>query len=409
MSHTRRVVLAVALLVSAAACSNSHAPSVKAGSSPAVSVAVEPRELLAIQALGATSLVGLWTQQRANAAGAIRLAVSVDGGRSWRSFGTALPRAGSALPPPAMAFASRARGAVEVAGWVYRTSDGGQHWQLASFSYGQQVTGLSIDDGSIWAVGMHCPPGGGAKDQCAVGVEKVVFPDLPTPAWVSSHLGVVEARFGTEPLLLRGGSGVGMVTGVGDRPDNNTFVTTDSMRDWGAAGAPCSVKTPVHLKHHRTVEVSWVGPAAVAAGSGPHPNWWVLCAGGAAAGTATKGLEIARYDREAFSLGGVTWSQIAAFPSISPYRNPNNLPTGDAGELYALSNTTLLQTDQNFLSVSTNSGRSWRRVTGLNFQGDGSRVMFTGGRGEPLWLLAPRVGLWRSADGTSHYQPLATF
>lgn len=400
-------MLVLALLVSMTACSHAHAPAANVpGASTGSSVAVQARQLLTIEALSPTSLVGLWSDQQSNGVGTVRLAFSANSGQTWRSVGTALPRSGQAFPPPAMAFVSTSGGVVEVEGQVYATTDSGGTWKPAYL--GERVTALSINHGTIWAVGRRCPPGGGKRDQCAVYLWAST---RAHPLVLAERLGggLVAARYGTDPLLLRSGAHVGLVTGVGGRPGNNTFVTANLARGWSAASSPCSVTTPVRVRHHRSVKVTWIGPEAVAAGSGAHPHWWVLCYGQASAGTETKGLEIATYQRERFVVEQAygAWSQIAAFPSTDPYRNPAHLPTGHVGRLYALSNTALLQTDQNVLAVSTDAGRDWRTINGLNFEGDGDWVTFTGGNGEPLWLLVPHVGLWRSPNGIAGYRSLA--
>jgi hypothetical protein len=192
-----------------------------------------------------------------------------------------------------------------------------------------------------------------------------------------------------DPIIAVSSAHDAMLDLSGYDPGQLVQVTSDGGRHWRVAGAPCGAKTLVHVGR-RTVEERWESLEGLASGVvGRTREWWAVCGGGAAAGTATKGLEVSADD------GGL-WSQIAAFPSIAPYRNPANLPAGDFGGLTALRGGRLVMITPDELGFSDDRGSQWRGVEGVNLGGTWASA--TADAHGMVWVLAPGVGLWRS-DG----------
>jgi hypothetical protein len=264
-----------------------------------------------------------------------------------------------------------------VAGSLLTTTDGGATWQRVA-SHGR-ILSLSIADGVAWVLDETCSRG---RARCAL---VVLTDDLPnTDRWTPHPVQYPITSY-ARPVLAASSARTALVDASSADASQLLYLTTDGGRHWRIAGAACGGRTLVRV-HGRPIQTRWeslTGLTASATG-----EWWAVCGGGAAAGTETKGIEISSDD------GGV-WSQVAAFPSIAPYRNPADLPAGDFEGLFAASGGRLVMTTPNEVGISTDRGRSWHGVEGVNLGGVTASLTGSGSR---VWVLAPGVGLWRS-DG----------
>jgi hypothetical protein len=393
-----RWLLALVLSVMLAGCSTGSTPRpVQPAVAPVSSAHTSPNiparsglvagaGLRAIDAVSSNRLVGLWSARRGRSMQAW-LATSVDGGSHWRVAGTAIPVSFRTYPLPAVAFTSIRRGAVLVGGVVLTTANGGAIWQRASLP--RHVFSLSIGGGVAWASSLVCD--GGHDGKCGVTVSTDDFGG--GGGWGTSTARVPVSRH-SNPIVLQSGASTGLVYLSGDDPNLLAEVTNDRGNHWRVAGAPCAGRTRVRVGHGRTIESRWDALAGLAAPAGPAPDWWAVCGGGAAAGTETKGLEISSDD-------GGTWSQISAFPSIAPYRNPANLPAGDFAGLLAATGGDLLMATPNYLATSADRGATWQGVRGINL--GGVSVSMTSDKRGTIWVLAPGLDLWRgSVDRSWH-------
>jgi hypothetical protein len=117
-------------------------------------------------------------------------------------------------------------------------------------------------------------------------------------------------------------------------------------------------------------------------------TFWLLCLGGAAAGSSAKGLLRS-------TNGGVTWNTISAATSPIKRPAPGAIPLEEPIALAAGSQKRLWLSLTNGLAESTDGGRRWVNVP---------RALDPGGvidtfDSEHAWLLAPGAGLWRTTDG----------
>ncbi|HEX3899077.1 MAG TPA: sialidase family protein [Mycobacteriales bacterium] len=343
--------------------------------------------LRSIEAVGSGDLVGLWSSLPVSP-GRGWLATSTDGGHTWHEAGTMLPVGLRGYAIPSLAFASPRVGAVLVAGKVITTDDGGTTWQTVGLP--GRVLELTVKDEIAWALSESCQ-----GSQCvllvstnALGGADTWTPTTPLPYEVSRYF---------TPTLVASSGQTAMLDPSESDVDQLAEVTDDGGRHWRVAGPPCGAKTPVRVRG-RTVEMRWEELEALASDlDGRAREWWAVCGGGAAAGTETKGIELS-------SDEGGTWFQAAAFPSIAPYRNPQDLPAGDFEGLTALRNGQLLMATPNELAISLDRGASWHGAEGVNL-GGASASITADARGT-VWVLAPGVGLWRGQGPLQTFKPL---
>ncbi len=159
-------------------------------------------------------------------------------------------------------------------------------------------------------------------------------------------------------------------------------LSTDAGRHWASRAAPAG---PGHLC---TADTSMTA-------AGPR-DWWLLCTGGAAAGSSTMAL-LRTGD------AGRTWTTAAAITSLAQAPRPGGLPGGDAVTLAAGSATRLWLALVNGAATSADGGRSWTAIAGISPQG--ALGSFDVQSATSAWLLTPGTGLWHTADGR-RWQPL---
>jgi photosystem II stability/assembly factor-like uncharacterized protein len=131
-----------------------------------------------------------------------------------------------------------------------------------------------------------------------------------------------------------------------------------------------------------------VSPLFTAAGP---RDWWLLCNGGAAAGSSTKAL-MRSVD------AGQSWTVAASIPSLAAPVRPGSLARQDAAAIAAGSAGVLWLATPNTLTLSTDGGVTWTQSA---FNPQGTFGQFDVQSSTHAWLLAPNAGLWRTTDGTT--------
>ena len=170
---------------------------------------------------------------------------------------------------------------------------------------------------------------------------------------------------------------------AGRAPAPEVLISSDTGRTWMTMRAPSWDHTPC----------TFGGSLATAA---PH-TFWLLCLGGAAAGSSTKGL-LRTTDM------GRTWSIMSAAPSLTRPPPPGAISLAEPSSLAAGSPTRLWLALTNGLTESDDAGRRWTAVgTVRNLGGWSSTLSVLNAR--HAWLLAAGAGLWRTTDG-AHWQPV---
>ena len=132
------------------------------------------------------------------------------------------------------------------------------------------------------------------------------------------------------------------------------------------------------------------------------PNrWWLLCVGGAAAGSSTKGL-LRSSDRPR------RWVTVSAVTTLTQPPPSGAIPAAEPSALAGASSDQFWLSLQNGLSDSRDGGSLWTDVMGVNPEGFTAR--FDVVSSSHVWLIAPGTGLWRTTDGShwSAHGPLNT-
>ena len=404
MTRVRRlgVTMMVAVTVVFAACTGSAAltpnstttTSRKATLSASATVVASPlsmgdsistSNLQAVDFLSRTTGVALTDSAFAHRRAPMRLATSDDEGEHWRTVGVALPKSFWGASSVTLGFASTKVGFVDSGVALLSTVDGGLQWRPVRL--GAEVTEISLVGSSAWAVVIGCPGTATTTPHCPAYVDSSRVGPHGAAAWQVHPLPIM-AIPGVEPTLARPSATIGVMTGLlwPDDKKNPLLVTEDGGRVWRVDGSPCA-------------SGDWTGPGAVAAVSSKmnkSSDWWLLCnGGGPGMGTDFKAIDWSGNE------GAGRWAQLAAFTSVSPYRDQGDLPTGDAGPLVATSRLRLWLLTSNSLSTSSDGGRQWTTLRGIALDGGGEVASFSFIDSSHGWLATPGVGLWRTVNGRS--------
>lgn len=307
--------------------------------------------------------------------GPVWLTVSRDGGRDWIVTGRPLPVAPARAGPAGEQIAASSVAdvwAVSATGQVFASSNGGAGWTLQPLP--GPVVQLTLRSRSLWA--LACPPITG--ELCRPVLERS---EPPRGAW--TRIGLPQLRAGPNPQLAIASNRVLVleVSRYAVRPAE-LLVSVDAGRQWTQRPAPAWDGNGC----------TWV--AALTAASAR--DWWLLCLGGAAAGSSTKGL-VRTTD------GGRTWATVSAVRSLTQIPSPGSISAGEPNALTAGSPTRLWLALENGFSESADGGATWSDVPGIN--PEGLPAFFDVRSPVSAWLIVPGGGLWRTTDG-SHWQAL---
>jgi hypothetical protein len=331
---------------------------------------IAPASLSAITFLSATTGVGLWS--RSSSCGP-RIALTRDGGRTWRAVGSKLPAPQADFSPaatPTMVFSSERVGWVNGGGVLVMTRDAGISWTKVPL--GGWVTAISRSRSSLWAFVAPCNanPNACSYRLEATTINSTTFHEM---ALLPSALG------NFDPLVVTRLSSERALVAVGQMGPSPTILTTDGGRKWMTVRS-CAQS----------------GFVAVGFGTTAPSDAWALCFGGANMSSSLK--TIARS-----ADGGKTWTTVAADRSFGGALLP--VPSPDGNVFAVPSATTMWMATVESLYGSRDGGKRWFWVHGLSLDGNGAFASFSFVNGRDGWLLAPGSGLWRTTDGRT-WHPL---
>ncbi len=136
---------------------------------------------------------------------------------------------------------------------------------------------------------------------------------------------------------------------------------------------------------------TWLGrPCQTAGLAAAGRSWWLLCLGGAGAGSSEKAL-LRTTD------GGSSWHVVSQVTSLLAAPRAGAMPLQEPDAIAAGSPERLWLATQNDLYESGDGGARWTWVRGPDPRG--TPATFDVLSATEAWLLAPGQGLWRTADG----------
>jgi photosystem II stability/assembly factor-like uncharacterized protein len=296
----------------------------------------------------------------------VRLAVTEDGGRHWVTRGSTLP---SAPQPTGREQVAAVWGpdvwVVSDTGVLLATRDDGTTWITQPLP--TPVMAAASAGGWLWAA--SCPVI--SENLCRPVLERM---RLPGGTWTRTPLAAPDSLMNVQLTVLSGRAAVVVIWGS----HNVLASTTDGGAHWSIRAAPGGPP------------ISCQGLAGLFTAVGP-ADWWLLCPGGAAAGSSTKALWRS-------TDAGRTWTVVAAIASLTAPRQAGSLPYQDFAAIAAGSADRLWIVTPNTMSLSDDGGASWSTIL-LNPQGAWSLGQFDVLSGTDVWLLAPGAGLWQTSDG----------
>jgi len=313
---------------------------------------------------------------------AVRMAVTQNGGETWRAEGAALaegsPRA-QPIPEQLIAGSPRSVDALTGDGEVLRTSNAGATWTRQPVPW--PALQLAISGRTVWA--LACPT-------------------TPNHATAPALVGLRFCRPALERASALGGSWTQVsIPSRSDVLDAQLTVVSSSIlvlqitRPGGARGE-LLFTLDGGRRWSRERDPSWDRyscPGTSMFTAAAPRTWWILCLGGAAAGSSTKGLLRTTDD-------GHRWATVSQVTSLLAPEPPNSasISRAEPDALSAGSSTRLWLAYENSMGESSDGGTTWINVPDINPQG--VAASFDVLSGTHAWLTVPGEGLWRTTDGT---------
>ena len=298
----------------------------------------------------------------------VRLAATSDAGRHWVTSGAELPAAPQSTAPEQVAAVDGARTwVVTDTGTLLVTGNAGASWSAQSLP--TPVVAAASAGGWLWA--LSCPPV--TSNSCRPDVERM---KLPAGTWTAAHPGLPVSELEPQLDVLSAAASVVVVPGT----RLALASTADGGTRWAVRAAPPGPQNMCRGD----------GGSALFTAADPR-DWWLLCTGGAAAGSSTKAL-MRSVD------AGRTWTIAASVPSLSVPVRPGSLARQDAAAIAAGSPEVLWLATANTVTESTDGGMTWSQSL---FNPQGTFGQFSVQSSTNAWLLAPDAGLWHTTDGTT--------
>ncbi len=287
------------------------------------------------------------------------LVVTRDGGRTWATSGRPVPVAAQpkAAEFVALAFGSSTSGYVMVGGELLFTADAGSSWQRLAVP--GRIESLTPVATTAWVVLSDCPPDAPATAPCPTRIAQTT----PSGGLIDQH--TVAAT--VDPV---GTPTSKVAVFINPESTASLLITVDAGRTWSDRPNPCPVGAP-----------SLTGTGA--------PDWWALC-------SHNIGMHHAYVDVYETTDGWATWTLKAA-------ASPQGQSTGglNATEGYLTvspDGRRLWIVGVNQIQTSTDGGRTWADVAGVNLSGWPAYLDTLAP--ERAWVSAGNQGLWATADGS---------
>ena len=302
-----------------------------------------------------------------------QLATTSDGGRSWQLTGAPVPASvtgGGLRPEQLVATSASDLWAVVGKGRLVATSDGGARWTVQHLS--GTVSQIEIAGGSVYAL-------------TCVAVRPHAFACHPqlwrahTPGSGWSRVGLPQ-QTAADPesiqlAVLPGSLIVGVIGNRGRKGSFELLRSDDLGTRWKAR------------------PVSWHGQPCDGASlvSAPPVTAWLLCNTGAVGGSSgSDKILLGTTD------GGQTWRVVSSV-TVAGRSRPGQLQRAEPVALAAGSPNLLWLSGDNDLTVSSDGGRRWGQVRGVNPQR--APTTFDVLDASHAWMLGFDSGLWRTTDG----------
>jgi hypothetical protein len=311
----------------------------------------------------------------------VRVALSSDGGQSWRLTGTAAPVGLTPSTPSGeqLVTASPARiWAIVGKGRLITTTDGGRRWRRVTIP--GPVVELTRRGDRIWSV--TCPHVTSRAWPLACRPQVWRAP-IGTGLWTQVSLPNLTAQDADVPLTIA----------------SDQSILLDLLPATRSATGELAISTDAGSTWRTRPDPTWDGHPCMSAGdltAAPPRTFWLLCLGGAAAGSSTKALLQS-------TNSGSTWRVVSAVTSLTERPSPGSIPLAEPGALAAGSAHRVWLSTTNGLVESDDGGGTWTEVSSA-FDPGGWPTVISILDARHAWILAPGAGLWSTTDGT-HWKP----
>jgi photosystem II stability/assembly factor-like uncharacterized protein len=306
----------------------------------------------------------------------VQLAVTSDGGRSWHATGATVPvgpvRDGVVAEQIA-AFSPADVWAVVGRGRLVATHDGGSEWQVQAVP--SPVAEVAVADGFVWAVSCarvtsRTSPFGCMPQLWRTRSASGSWTRVALPRATAQDPSTVRFAATSDDVMLA-------LSEASARPSGELLSSHDAGLHWTKRRAP-------------TWDHNKCDNGAGLTAQAPH-TFWLLCLGGAAAGSSTKGLMRS-------TNGGGTWRTVSAVTSLTQRPRGGSIPLEEPSALAAGSQTRVWLSLTNGLAESNDGGQRWMGVPRAFDPGGWSTVIDVFDA-DHAWVLASGAGLWRTTDG----------
>ncbi len=306
----------------------------------------------------------------------VRLALSSDGGRSWRLTGT-VALAASTTPMTSgeqlVAASSNRVWAIGGNGGLLATADKGRSWRRVMIP-GRAVQ-LARSGDHVWSLTCVKVKSRAWPSACRPQLWRA---PIGTGAWVRVMLPKLTAQDPDVNLAIASGQSIVVdLLNTGIRARGEMAISTNGGSNWHTRPDPIWDGHPC----------TGVGDLTATAPS----TFWLLCLGGAAAGSSTKALLES-------TNSASTWSTVSAVTSLVRRPPRGSLPLAEPSALAAGSTKRVWLATTNGLAESADGGKTWNDVPAA-FDPGGWPTVISVLDARHAWLLAPGAGLWSTTDG----------